>query len=172
VVGGVSLPSTASVNRFLLPDVTPGARVPNSLGPLVALRRGRPVLAIGAVGTGFMPETVRLTSELLSGHADLPTAMTAPPVMPDFNVRPPPFWSWPEPVPAGAYDKAMLQALAASGLPTEEKPQAQVLNLRGEAVAVTIDRRTASAARSRSRSSTASRRPPRRALDTSIFPEI
>lgn len=142
VVGGVPIPNAGAINKHFLVQGRPGDRVVNDIAPIIALRGGKPVLAIGAVGTGLAPETIRLAGEILSGHADLPTAMAAPPLLMNF-VPPTPeqtFWSWPQPIPAGAYDPQMLENLTAEGVPVKAESPERVGLLRGSAIAVTVDR--------------------------------
>ncbi|HLZ73874.1 gamma-glutamyltransferase [Phenylobacterium sp.] len=166
VVGGVSIPNAASINKALLATTKSGELLRNDIAPLIALRRGKPVLAIGATASSLMPETVRLAGELLSGHADLPAALSAPPLLQNFNLATPgqTLWSRPELIPAAgpdpslaralaslgaptpdlppaAYDPAMIAALAAMGVPTTQEPAIRVFgDLRGSATVVAFDR--------------------------------
>jgi gamma-glutamyltranspeptidase/glutathione hydrolase len=102
VVGGVPIPNAASINKALLTTTRPGELLRNDIAPIIALRGGKPVLAIGATASSLMPETVRLAGELLSGHADLPAALSAPPLLQNFNLPAAgqTLWSRPELIPA------------------------------------------------------------------------
>ena len=166
VVGGVPIPNPASINKALLIAAKPGEQLPNDIAPIIALRDGKPVLAIGATASSLMSETVRLAGELLSGHADLPTALVAPPLLQNFNLAGPGQtpWSRPELIPhAGpnpglarglaalgvptpdltpaGYDPALIAAANALGVATAEEPADRVLgDLRGSATVVAFDR--------------------------------
>jgi gamma-glutamyltranspeptidase / glutathione hydrolase len=147
VVGGVPVSDAATVNKSFLEQIKPGAHVPNVMSPVIALRGGKPVLAVASVGASLVPETTRLVGQLLSGRADLQTVMSAPPLL----LNPNPFapgqtlWSRPEAVPAGAYDPAFVAALGGLGVSVLETSPRMVGKtpgvgaIRGTAAVVLID---------------------------------
>jgi gamma-glutamyltranspeptidase / glutathione hydrolase len=49
-VDGVSIPDAGLVNRKILQQISPGARVPDPTNPVIVLRQGKPFLAAGAIG--------------------------------------------------------------------------------------------------------------------------
>ena len=141
VVDGVPIPEAASVNKWALADARPGDLLVNDMAPLIALRGGRPVAAVGATGTSLMPETVRLMGELLSGHEDLTAITAAPPLLYNFKAPTPleGFAAWPVLAPAMAYDQAFLKRLDTLGLSIRQEPrQAAWMSLRGTAAAAVI----------------------------------
>jgi gamma-glutamyltranspeptidase/glutathione hydrolase len=145
VVDGVPIPEAASVNKWALADARPGELLANDIAPLIAVRAGRPVVAVGGTGTSLMPETVRLMGEALSGHEDLAAITAAPPLL--YNFKPPAslegFAKWPVLAPAGAYDQTFLKRLEAVGLTTKEEPRSMAWgSLRGTAAAVVIAQST------------------------------
>jgi hypothetical protein len=88
-----------------------------------------------------MPETVRLMGEMLSGHESLAAITAAPPLL--YNFKPPGsldgFTAWPVLAPAGAYDQAFLQRLAALGVAIKQEPRSTAwTSLRGTAAAAAI----------------------------------
>lgn len=141
VVEGVPVPEAASVNKWALPAARAGDLL-NDVAPLIALRHGRPVAAVGGTGTSLMPETVRLMGEVLSGHESLAAITAAPPLL--YNFSPPKsvgeFATWPVLAPAGAYDAAFLKRLATLGVSVKEEPRGIAwTSLRGTAAAAVID---------------------------------
>ena len=141
VVGGVPIPEAASVNKWALRTAHAGDLL-NDQAPMIALRHGRPVAAVGATGTSLMPETVRLLGEILSGHATLADVTAAPPLL--YNFEPPKsveaFAAWPVLAPAGAYDASFRRRLGALGVSIRDEPRNMAWGpLRGTAAAAMID---------------------------------
>jgi hypothetical protein len=141
VVDGIPISEAASVNRWKLETVHAGDLL-NDIAPVIALRHGRPVVAVGATGTSLMPETVRLLGEALSGRETLAAITAAPPLL--YNFQPPSsvagFATWPVLAPADAYDTAFKTRLATLGLTIAEKPRSMAwTTLRGTAAAALID---------------------------------
>ncbi|HEX3367206.1 gamma-glutamyltransferase [Phenylobacterium sp.] len=140
VVGGVTVSDAAAVNRIRLASVTPGGRVPTEMAPVIALRDGKPVLAIATIGSSLMAETTRLAATLLANRADLQSTLAATPLVTNFNVPGPgEAWAQPELVEAGAYGPDMLAALRAGGLEVQEIPTPRVKALSGGPVVAVID---------------------------------
>ena len=137
VVGGVPIPDAAGYNQAWLATAKSGDRVPSGMGPVIALRDGKPVAAVGAIGLSLVPETVRLVGGLLASHQDLPTLLSAPELLLSSDSIQS-YWNWPEHVPAGAYDPKFLQAVEANGLPV--KATAPANDGRGLAAVVLFDR--------------------------------
>jgi gamma-glutamyltranspeptidase/glutathione hydrolase len=141
IVGGVPIPDAAAINGYRLVHLPPGAQVPADMSPLIALRQGRPVLAIATVGSSLAQETVRLVAGALAGKADSHSLMGAPPLLLDLSPvdASAPLSRRPEPVPARAYDPALLKGLSALGLPAREVSLQTLLATRGTAVMVMLD---------------------------------
>jgi gamma-glutamyltranspeptidase/glutathione hydrolase len=141
VVGGVPIPDAASINKARLMAAKPGARLGADMAPLLALRNGRPVLAVASVGASLVQENVRLVAGLLAQRLDLRALMAAPPLLLDAGHFAPAqsLVDRPAPVPAGTYGAGMLAALAGAGAPVREEPAQAVRALRGTAVVAVID---------------------------------
>lgn len=141
VVDGVPIPDAASINRQRLLKARPGERLGNDMAPIIALRDGRPVLAVAAVGSSLVQENTRLVAGLLAGRLGLPSLMSAPPLLLNMGPFTPrqALIDLAEPAPAGAYDAKMLQALAAGGVTVRETPSETVRGVRGTAVVAIID---------------------------------
>lgn len=138
VVGGVPIADGAAINKWMMQDgFKPGDRVPNDLSPLIALRGGKPVLAIAGIGSSHVQEAVRLTGTLLSGAADLLAAMPAPTMVGNFQLEPD--GSLKDLVPAGAYSPQVLAALKAAGIDALETPEPRIQTVRGVVAAAVID---------------------------------
>jgi gamma-glutamyltranspeptidase / glutathione hydrolase len=136
VVGGVPIPDAAGRNRAWFATAKAGDRLPSGMGPVIALKNGKPVVAVAAIGLSLVPETVRLVGGLLANGQDLRILMSAPELLLTYD----PIlssWNWPEPVPAGAYDADMLRAIRAEGLPVKEVTPRN--DGRGLAAVVVID---------------------------------
>ncbi|HEY2708885.1 MAG TPA: gamma-glutamyltransferase [Caulobacteraceae bacterium] len=141
VVGGVPIPDSASINKARLVATKPGERLGGDMTPLLALRGGRPVLAVATIGSSLHQENVRLVAGLLAQGLDLRALLSAPPLL--LDTQPPAagqtLVGMPTPVPAGRYDATMLQALEAAGVAVREEPLPTVRALRGTAVVAVID---------------------------------
>ncbi|HEY1604580.1 MAG TPA: gamma-glutamyltransferase [Allosphingosinicella sp.] len=138
-VDGVAIPAPAGVNRPRLEAIAPGARVPNDMAPLIVLRGGRPALAVAAIGTSLMQETVRLVAGLLGPAGDLETNLRAPPLLLDLDHIGAPLAGRFEPVPEGAYAPALVDALRRLGIAVQPVPAARILTLRGTAALARFD---------------------------------
>jgi gamma-glutamyltranspeptidase/glutathione hydrolase len=139
VVGGVPIPDAASINKARLVATKPGDRLGGDMTPLLALREGRPVLAVATVGSSLHQENVRLVAGLLAQGQALPTTLPAPPLLLDAKTPAPgqTLLDMPIPIPAGAYDARQQQAFTAAGVAVEEQPTAAAM--RGTAVVAVID---------------------------------
>jgi hypothetical protein len=139
VVGGVPIADAGAINKDELAKVKPGEHVPSVISPVLALRESRPVLAVGAVGAGVIPETVRVVAGVLAQGRDLRTLMEAPPLLANVDPALGPLWDWRETLPAGAYEPRLRQAIEALGVHVMEGTPQRVQALRGTASAVVID---------------------------------
>jgi hypothetical protein len=93
---------------------------------VIALRDGKPVLAVASIGSSLAGETVRMTAGLLAGNE--PQALAAAPplllpfIYPDNRA---------EPVPAGAYGPELKAAIEALGVRLREEPAPRTSAIRG-----------------------------------------
>jgi len=124
VVQGVPLSGAAGLYKARLAALPAGGRVPSDMAPVVALRAGRPVLAVASVGSSLHHETVGMVAAGLLGQ-DLAEAMAAPPLLLNIN------GTAVEPIPAGAYPGAFTAELERLGVSVQEQPAERVAALRG-----------------------------------------
>jgi gamma-glutamyltranspeptidase/glutathione hydrolase len=140
VVGGIPISDAAAINKHRLRTVRPGDHVPTEMSPVIALRGGKPVLAIASIGSSLMAETARLAATLLAERSDLPSVLAATPLVTNFTFgTPDETWTQPEFMEAGAYGEDMLGPLRAAGIVVQEIPSARVQTIRGNAVVAVID---------------------------------
>ncbi len=132
VVGGVPIAGSAGLYKQRLAGLKRSAHVASDMAPVLALRDGKPVLGVAAIGSSLVHETVRLTAGALAG-GDLGALAAAPPLLMNLASPDPA-----EPVPAGAYDAAFKAALVARGVEVREEPADRVAALRGTAALAAI----------------------------------
>jgi gamma-glutamyltranspeptidase/glutathione hydrolase len=140
IVDGVPIADAAAVNKQYLLASKPGSALPSDLAPVIALRNGKPILAVATVGSSVVLENVRLVAGVVGAGQDLQTLMGAPPML--LNIAPPtgkPISAWPEPIPSNAYDADMLNALRLTGLAVQEETPERTQAVRGTAVALVVD---------------------------------
>jgi gamma-glutamyltranspeptidase/glutathione hydrolase len=141
VVGGIPVSDAAGFQQSRLAIVKPGDRVPDDMGPSIALEGKKPVLATATVGTSEIPETARILLGILGEHLDLQTLLAAPPLL--YNFEPPQAgesYTWKKQlVPEGAYDDHFVKELQLSGVEIRQEPKIRVLTLKGTAALATID---------------------------------
>lgn len=125
VVDGVPIPDPAAINAGTIATLAPGARVPDSLVPLLAFKDGKPVLGVAMTGS-VQRETVRLVLGLLGYRADPAVLMQAPPLITANGTRRVEFL-----VPAVGYGEKFMSDLRASGSTFELVPPPQVRERRG-----------------------------------------
>jgi gamma-glutamyltranspeptidase/glutathione hydrolase len=140
IVDGVPIADAAAVNKQHLLESKPGSALPSDMAPVIALRNGKPILAVATVGSSVVLENVRLVAGVVGVGQDLQTLMNAPPLL--LNIAPPtgkPISAWPEPIPAKAYDADMLNALRLTGLAVQEETPERTRAIRGTATALIVD---------------------------------
>lgn len=141
VVGGVPISDAGAYFRNH-PAAKGGGRPPNFLSPIIALRRGKPVLAVGAVGLSQYQEVARLVAGVLAQGQD-PIDLQEAPTLLQQQVSSGHAGATREiPVPSGAYDPAFLMIVKQSGLPVREVGRNIVGATKGTGLMVQIDRRT------------------------------
>ncbi|TAJ70413.1 MAG: hypothetical protein EPO51_17950 [Phenylobacterium sp.] len=140
VVGGVPI-SDAGASFRNHPAAKGGGRPPNFLSPIIALRRGKPVLAVGAVGLSHYQEVARLAAGILAQDQD-PIALQEAPTLLQHQVSSGPAGVVREiPMPSGAYDPDFLTVVKQSGLPVREVGRDIVGATKGTGLMVQIDPR-------------------------------
>ena len=108
------------------------------MAPLIALRGGRPVLAVATIGVSLVGETVRLVDSLLRAGTDPAAAIAAPALL--LNVDHAPAALRQEIVPAGRYPAELLAEIGRTGLELREVAAQRAEALRGTAVIGVIGR--------------------------------
>ena len=63
---GIPVPALAGTYRYLLTQLAPGARVRSEMTPLIVAKDGKPALAVAAIGSSVVPETVLAATNLLA----------------------------------------------------------------------------------------------------------
>jgi gamma-glutamyltranspeptidase / glutathione hydrolase len=141
VVDGVPIPDAAAVNVQKIASLVPGDRVPNEMSPLIALRKGKPVLAVATIGSSLIPETLRVLVGTLGNDGGLAAVMAAPPLLLNIDPMPPGMSpnQFPIHVPLNTYDPDFLARLRALGVNVQERSAQQVATIKGTAAVVAID---------------------------------
>jgi gamma-glutamyltranspeptidase/glutathione hydrolase len=141
VVEGVPIPDAAAVNVQRIASLVPGDRVPNEMSPLIAMRNGKPVLAVATIGSSLIQETLRVLVGTLGNGGDLAAVMAAPPLLLNIDPMPPGMSpnQFPIHVPLNAYDPDFLARLRALGVNVQERSAQQVTTMKGTAAVVAID---------------------------------
>jgi gamma-glutamyltranspeptidase/glutathione hydrolase len=139
VVGGIPIPVPAGTYRHLLGGITPGARLPSDMAPMIVLAGGKPVLAVATIGSSLTPETVRLIMGLRH-PGDLASVLGAPPLLLNYEDQSQPILAREEFVPAGRYSPEMLGQIRAGGLRLRELDPQRTLTVRGTAAVAVIGR--------------------------------
>lgn len=141
VVGGIPIPDSAGFQQRALATVSPGSRLPSPLLQTIALKRGKPVLATAGIGSGLVPENLKIVLGALGNRRPLAEVQAAPPLLTGFALR----QTLRQPtitdvaVPEGAYGAAFVAQAAADGLTVHEIPQATTAAMRGTVAAVAFD---------------------------------
>lgn len=77
-VDGVSIPDSAAFQQQVIADVGRGARLPNSMNPVIVLQHKKPVLASAAVGSGSQRVTVENLINILDFGMEPQLAIAQP----------------------------------------------------------------------------------------------
>jgi len=141
VVGGIPVSDAAGFQQMRMAAIKPGDMLPQDESPVIAMKGGKPELAVATVGMSLMPETVRVLVGVLSNHLDPLTVMAAPPLL--ANNEPikadQGTFTKPDLVPEGAYDPVFLRRLQQTGVNVEQKSKQDANMVKGTAVLGTID---------------------------------
>ncbi len=138
VVDGVAVPDPAALQRQQVHAVGPGKRLPDTMGPVLVLRDGKPVFATSAIGSGLHEKTVQVLFNVLALGLDPQAAVDAPYLLPrEGGVNGPGVR-----VIEGAFDQKLLDGLKALGQPVRLLPKAHVAewgSWRGLLVGIALD---------------------------------
>ena len=77
-VDGISIPDSAAFQQQMIARVGPGVRLPDTTNPLLVLKKGKPVLASSAVGSGLHEVTVENVINVLDFGMDPYTSVNQP----------------------------------------------------------------------------------------------
>jgi gamma-glutamyltranspeptidase/glutathione hydrolase len=134
VVGGIPVSNAGGLYKGRMTGLGPDRKIPSDMAPVIALRKGKPVLAIATIGASLVPETVRLAG-LLRRPEDIASLAAAPPLL--INIDPygvsEAVAHRIEVVPRGGYSSAMLASLKEAGLQLREEVAPMAMALRGTA---------------------------------------
>lgn len=120
-VGGVSVGDTASRHQQEIATLGPGELLANPGNTLVAMKDGRPALAIASIGSGLIEVTAQALVDLIDFDLSVKRAQGVPTVRrPDFNLP-----DRPSRVTRGRFDSSLLDAVRAMGIPIVEEPPGQ-----------------------------------------------
>jgi len=144
VIGGIPISDAAGFQQASLAAIKPGDLLPQDESPVIAMKDGKPELAIATIGVSLLPETVRLLVGLLANRLDPLAAMDAPPLLFNLETLKTGEGNFTKPylVPDGVYDPELLQRLQESGLSIERKSTIEVYGIKGTAVLGTIDQQS------------------------------
>lgn len=136
VVGGIPVSDAAGFQQARMAAIKPGDMLPQDESPVIAMKDGKPELAIAAIGVSLMPETVRLLVGSLANHLDPLIAIAAPPLL--LNLEPAKAgqgtFTKPDLVPEGVYGADFLQRLRSRGVSVEQKSTVETYMVKGTAV--------------------------------------
>jgi gamma-glutamyltranspeptidase/glutathione hydrolase len=141
VVGGIPISDAAGFQQMRLAAIKPGDLLPQDESPVIAMKGGKPELAIATIGVSLLPETVRLLVSVLANHLDPLSAMAAPPML--LNLEPMRTgegnFTKPDLLPQGVYDADFVQRLQKAGGSIEQRSTLEVYGIKGTAVLGAID---------------------------------
>lgn len=141
VVDGIPIPDSAGFQQKRLKMLTPGDRLPHEMVQTVALRDGKAVFATAGIGSGLVPESLKLILGVLGQKRPLAEVQAAPPLLTNFTIGELEGGASGRKtvVPEGAYPADFLAKAKDRGLATVAVPAARAGALRGTIVAVTAD---------------------------------
>ena len=135
-VDGISVQDAASYQQEDVARAGPGNRLPDSEGPVLVVRNGKPLFGIAGKGFGYHQETTQVLFNLLGYGMPVRNAVDTPSI---FIPRLWPEGTDTEQVEAGGVPPEVLEAVRAMGLEVSEVSEAESGYARGLAVAVQID---------------------------------
>jgi gamma-glutamyltranspeptidase / glutathione hydrolase len=140
-VDGVSIPDSASIQRQQVYEIGPGKRLPDTIGPLLVLREGKPVFVSSAIGSGLHEKTVQVLLNILEFGMDPQDAIEAPYLLPRKQGAKGPVAR----VIEGTFDMKLIDKLQTLGQPAMILPKADIAewgNWRCLLVGIQLDPKT------------------------------
>jgi gamma-glutamyltranspeptidase / glutathione hydrolase len=135
-VHGISVPDSASFQQWEIAQLLPGARLPATIAPGIALKNGKPVLGFGAAGHGWYMRTLAALVSVLGRDMTPQQAINAP-SMGAFDFSKAAAGEVTGTVAVDDFDDAYLQELRDLGQSVKEDDAA-----RGYWIGVSIDERS------------------------------
>lgn len=137
-IDGVSIPDSATFQQQVLAFTEPGKRLSNPTVPLIAMRDGKPVLALSAIGSGIYEESIKCLVNMLGFGKSPQQAIDAPSFVPTFGtaVDSP---SVAIAVAEGAFSGDLLENARKMGLLIESLPPGQARRTKGVVAALLLD---------------------------------
>ena len=65
IVDGISIPDSAKFQQVQIANASPGNRLPDPTSPLIVMRGGKPMIAIGSIGSGLHYKTLCVLTSIL-----------------------------------------------------------------------------------------------------------
>lgn len=121
-VDGVSIGDTAAQHQQEIAGLRPGELLPNPGNTLIAMKGGRPALAVASIGGGLIGVTAQTLVDLIDYDLDVKQAQATPTVRrPDFDLP-----GEPSRVTSGQFAASLLEAVRDMGIPIVEEPADEV----------------------------------------------
>jgi gamma-glutamyltranspeptidase/glutathione hydrolase len=134
-VNGISVPDSASFQQLEIARLPPGARLPATIAPGIALKNGKPALGFGAAGYGAHMRTIAALVSVLGKGMTPQQAINAPSIG-GFAPTKAAAGEVTGTVAVGDFDEAYLKELRDLGQPVNEDDAA-----RGYWIGVSIDQK-------------------------------
>ncbi len=139
VVQGIPLSGAGGIYQYRLAAIKPGERLPGDMAPVIVIRGGKPVMAVAAVGTSLVPDTVRMVASVARNADELQRVLAAPPLLLNLETPPDPLAPRAVVIPQGSYGRAMLEELGMVGIQVKEVPPDRVTALKGTSAVAILD---------------------------------
>jgi len=121
-VDGVSIGDTAAQRQQEIAGLRPGELLPNPGNTLIAMKEGKPALAIASIGGGLIGVTAQTLVDLVDYRFDVKQAQATPTVRrPDSDLP-----GEPSRVTHGQFAASLLEAVRNMGIPVVEEPADEV----------------------------------------------
>lgn len=140
VVRGVPISGAAGIYQSRLATLKPGGRLPSDMAPVIVVRNGKPVMAVAAVGSSLVPDTVRMVASMPRSAEELQQVLAAPPLILNLETPSDPLAPRTVDIPQGAYRPEMLQELGKLGIPVREIAPERVTAIKGTSAVALLER--------------------------------
>jgi gamma-glutamyltranspeptidase / glutathione hydrolase len=139
VVRGIPLSGAGGIYQSRLAAIKPGERLPGDPAPMIVTRDGRPILAVAAVGSSLVPDTVRMVASLPRSADELQQVLAAPPLLLNLETPQDPLAPRAVVIPQGSYGHAILEEIGKVGIQVKEIPQDRVTAIKGTSAVALLD---------------------------------